>query len=345
LAIYHASMKPVSRSSGRSAVASAAYRAGERLTNERDGITHDFSRKQGVEHAEIVLPEGVSADWARDRSTLWNAAEAAENRKDARVAREFEIALPHELSAEQRLELTRDFAQELADRYGAAVDFAIHQPHDASDVRNHHAHLLMTTRKVEAEGLGDKTYIEWKNVRLLGEGLPTTQMQLRDIRQSWEHVANEHLARAGLDIRIDHRSHMERGLEIAPTEHMGVHASQMERRGLDVSRARLDEDAAKRNADLIREKPEQVLTLITGEKSVFDRHDVARALHRYINDDVQEFQSAFAKVSAELRGIEFDPDRQPLNDLYPIARRVLRRDRGESRPGNLQAVSCLSRNS
>ena len=89
---------------------------------------------------------------------------------------------------------------------------------------------------------------------------------------------------AGLDIRIDHRSHMERGLEIAPTEHMGVHATQMERRGLDVSRARLDEDAA-RNAELIREKPEQVLTLITGEKSVFDRRDVARALHRYINDD------------------------------------------------------------
>src|SRR5690606_11515076 len=157
-------MKPVSRASGRSAVASAAYRSGEKLTNERDGITHDFSRKQGVEHAEIVLPEGVNADWARDRSALWNAAEAAESRKDARVAREFEIALPHELSAEQRLELTREFAQDLADRYGAAVDFAIRQPHDASDIRNHHAHLLMTTRRVEAKGLGDKTYIEWKNV-------------------------------------------------------------------------------------------------------------------------------------------------------------------------------------
>ena len=321
MAIYHASMKPVSRSSGRSAVASAAYRAGERLTNERDGITHDFSRKQGVEHAEIVLPEGVEADWARDRSTLWNAAEAAENRKDARVAREIEIALPHELSAEQRLELTRDFAQELADRYGAAVDFAIHQPHDASDVRNHHAHLLMTTRKVEAEGLGDKTYIEWKNMRLLGEGLPTTQMQLRDIRQSWETIANEHLARAGLDIRIDHRSHMERGLEIAPTEHMGVHASQMERRGLDVSRARLDEDAARRNADLIREKPEQVLTLITGEKSVFDRHDVARALHRYINDDVQEFRSAFAKVMASPALVELQPERaDPATGEIELAR-------------------------
>jgi len=309
LAIYHLSMKPVSRASGRSAVASMAYRAGEKLTNERDGITHDYTAKQGVEHAEIVLPEGVNADWARDRSDLWNAAEFAEKRKDARVAREFEIALPHELSAEQRLEATREFAQDLANRYGAAVDFAIHAPHDASDVRNHHAHVMMTTRQVAESGLGEKTYIERENKWLLSNGLPTTDMQLRDIRQRWEGIANERLAMAGLDIRIDHRSHMERGLEIAPTEHMGVHATQMERRGLDVSRSRLDEDAAWRNAELIREKPEQVLTLITGEKSVFDRRDVVRALHRYINDDVQEFQSAFAKVMASPALVELQAER------------------------------------
>ncbi|MBB4653386.1 Ti-type conjugative transfer relaxase TraA [Aminobacter niigataensis] len=309
MAIYHLSMKPVSRASGRSAVASMAYRAGEKLTNERDGITHDYTAKQGVEHAEIVLPQGVNADWARDRSTLWNAAEFAEKRKDARVAREFEIALPHELSAEQRLEAAREMAQELADRYGAAVDFAIHAPHEASDVRNHHAHILMTTRQVTEDGLGDKTYLERENKWLLAHDLPTTDMQLRDLRQRWEGIANERLAMAGLDIRIDHRSHMERGLEIAPTDHMGVHATQMERRGLDVSRLRLDEDAARRNAELIREKPEQVLTLITGEKSVFDRHDVARALHRYINDDPQEFRNAFAAVMASPALVELQPER------------------------------------
>lgn len=309
MAIYHLSMKPVSRANGRSAVASMAYRAGEKLTNERDGITHDYTAKQGVEHAEIVLPEGVNADWARDRSDLWNAAEFAEKRKDARVAREFEVALPHELSAEQRLEAAREMAQELADRYGGAIDFAIHAPHEASDVRNHHAHILMTTRQVTEDGLGDKTYLERENKWLLAHDLPTTDMQLRDLRQRWEGIANERLAMAGLDIRIDHRSHMERGLEIAPTEHMGVHATQMERRGLDVSRARLDEDAARRNAELIREKPEQVLTLITGEKSVFDRHDVARALHRYINDDPQEFQSAFAKVMASPALVELQAER------------------------------------
>ncbi|WP_198155529.1 MobQ family relaxase, partial [Candidatus Burkholderia verschuerenii] len=308
MAIYHFSMKPISRAKGRSAVAAMAYRAAEKLTNERDGITHDYTAKQGVDHAEIVLPEGVNAEWARDRSTLWNAAEFAEKRKDARVAREFEVALPHELSAEQRLEATRAIAQELANRYGAAVDFAIHAPHDASDVRNHHAHVMMTTRQVGEDGLGDKTYLERENKWLLANDLPTTDMQLRDLRQRWEGIANERLAMAGLDLRIDHRSHMERGLEIAPTEHMGVHATQMERRGMDVSRTRLDEDAARRNAELIREKPEQVLTIITGEKSVFDRRDVAKALHRYINDDRQEFQSAFAKVMASPALVELQAE-------------------------------------
>ena len=321
MAIYHFSMKPVSRASGRSAIASMAYRAGEKLTNARDGITHDFTARRGVEHVEIVLPEGVNADWARDRSDLWNAAEFAEKRKDARVAREFEIALPHELLAEQRLEATRALAQDLADRYGAAVDFAIHAPHETGDVRNHHAHVMMTTRQVTKDGLGDKTLLERENKWLLANGLPTTDMQLRDLRQRWEGIANERLAMGGLDLRIDHRSHMERGLEIAPTEHMGVHATQMERRGLDVSRARLDEDAARRNAELIREKPEQVLSLLTGEKSVFDRRDVARALHRYLNDDVQEFQSAFAKVMASSALVELQPDRtDPVTGEIGLAR-------------------------
>ncbi|WP_208250705.1 Ti-type conjugative transfer relaxase TraA [Rhizobium sp. T1473] len=290
-------------------MASAAYRCAVRLTNERDGLVHDFTRKEGVEHTEIVLPVGVSADWALDRSTLWNAAEFAENRKDARVAREFEIALPHELSAEGRIAAARTFAQDLADRYGAAVDFAIHAPHEQGDIRNYHAHVMMTTRQVEESSLGEKTYLEHKNAQLLSNGLPTTDMQLRDIRQSWESIANSQLQREGLDIRIDHRSHAERGLELSPTEHMGVHASQMQRKGMAVERARLDGEAAQRNAELIREKPEQVLSIITQEKSVFDRRDIARALHRYINDDAQAFQNAFAAVMASPALVELQPER------------------------------------
>ena len=308
MAIYHLSMKPVSRSGGRSAVAAIAYRSASRIENQRDGLTHDFTHKQGVAHAEIVLPNGVVAEWAKDRSALWNAAEGAETRKDARVAREFEIALPHELDAGQRLALTRAFAQGLADRYGAAVDFAVHTPHPDSDVRNHHAHVMMTTRTIGPDGLGGKTDLELANKELLPRNLPTSQMQLRDLRQFFEHLANEHLALAGLDIRIDHRSHQERGLEIEPTGHIGVHATQIDRQGGEVSRTRLDLDAALRNADLIREKPEQLLTVITEEKSVFDRHDIARALHRYINDDVQAFQNAFASVMASPALVELRPD-------------------------------------
>jgi Ti-type conjugative transfer relaxase TraA len=299
MAIYHLSMKPMSRSSGRSAVAAIAYRAAEKLTNERDGIEHDFTRRQGVEHAEIVLPEGIAAgaDWARERAALWNAAERAEARKDARVAREIEVALPHELTAAQRLELTREFSQSLADRYGVAVDFAIHSPHGHTDIRNHHAHIMLTTRKVGEWGLGEKSELELENKKLAALGLPTTHDQLRDMRIAWEQRSNTHLARAGLDLRIDHRSHQERGLELEPTQHMGVHATQMERRHKLVSRVRIDEDAARRNAAIIREKPEQVLTLITNEKSVFDRQDVARALHRYIGE-AEPFQNALAQVMA-----------------------------------------------
>lgn len=309
MAIYHLSTKPVSRSSGRSAVASAAYRCAVLLVNQRDGLVHDFTRKDGVEHNEIVLPQGVSADWALDRSTLWNAAEFAEKRKDARVAREFEIALPHELSAEGRLKAARAFAQDLANRYGAAVDFAIHSPSEHGDIRNYHAHVLMTTRQVGKAGLGEKTYLEHKNARLLANGMATTDMQLRDIRQSWEAIANRQLQREGLDVRIDHRSHAERGLELSPTEHMGVHASQMRQQGMAVERGRLDDEAARQNAELIRQKPEQVLTLISHEKSVFDRHDIAKTLHRYINDDAQTFQNAFAAVLASPALVELQPER------------------------------------
>lgn len=309
MAIYHLSMKPISRASGRSAVAAIAYRVAEKLTNERDGLTHDFTRRSGVEHAEIVLPEGANTEWALDRAALWNAAEAAEKRKDARVAREIEVALPHELTAEQRLDLTRDFAQGLVDRYGVAVDFAIHAPHRDSSVLNHHAHIMMTTRKIEPVGLGEKSELELENKRLEALGLPNTHQQVRDLRIAWEQRANVHLAQAGLEVRIDHRSHQERGLEIEPTQHMGVHATQMERRGNEVSRTRLDEEAAKRNAALILEKPEQVLTLITNEKSVFDRRDVARVLHRYIGG-VEEFQNALAQVMASPALVELQAERR-----------------------------------
>ncbi len=297
MAIYHCSVKPVGRSAGKSAVAAIAYRTASKILNQRDGITHDFTAKTGVVHTEIILPDGIDAPWALDRSGLWNAAEFAERRCDARVAREFEVALPHELTDSEQLSLTRTFAIDLANRFGAAVDFAIHVPQGKSDGRNIHAHVVMTTRVITADGLGEKTLIERENAWLAGRGLPSAQMQVKQVRQAFAGLVNRHLLRAGLDRRVDHRSHLSRRLAIEPTGHMGVHAAQMKERGVDVSRCRIDDDAARRNAELIRRRPEQVLALITSGQSVFTRHDIAGTLGRYITG-TDAFHAALAAVMA-----------------------------------------------
>ena len=143
MAIYHCSTKTVNRSSGRTAVASSAYRAGEKLKDERTGLTHDFTRKDGVAHSEIIS----NLDIEIDRSELWNLAEKTENRKDARTAREWVIALPDELDADQRKDLAKDFARSLVDRYDVIADLAIHEPSKGGNDKNHHAHIMLTTRK------------------------------------------------------------------------------------------------------------------------------------------------------------------------------------------------------
>lgn len=232
MAIYHLSVKLVTRGAGRSATAAVAYRAATRVPDERTGLVFDYSRKRGVEHTEILLPVRVAeaADWARDRTRLWNTAEAAENRKDARVAREYEVALPHELNAQQRRELVHCFARELAERHGCAVDVAIHAPHRAGDARNHHAHLLATTRAVTECGLGAKTDIELKDADRTKRGLCSGKRELVAIRERWAALVNEHLAERGHDARVDHRSLATQGAEREPTFHKGPAVTAIERR-------------------------------------------------------------------------------------------------------------------
>lgn len=306
MAIFHCSVKPISRSTGRSAPAAAAYRAGVELVNDRDGVVHDYSKRRGVDHAEIVLPSNRSHDWAKDRSKLWNASEASEARKDARVAREIVIALPHELNAQQRLDLTRDYAQSLADRYGVAVDFAIHQPSANGDERNVHAHLMMTTRQIEKDGLGSKSQFELSDKDLRAQELPTGRQQVIEARRLWEERANEYLREAGLEVRIDHRSHHERGLEIEPTQHMGHSATAMQRNGQEIDKQRISDEAAQRNAERILEKPETVFEVITSQQSVFDHRDIARAVHRYVPEE--RFQEIYAKVMASPELVMLAPE-------------------------------------
>jgi len=222
LAIYHLSVKSISRSVGRSVVAAAAYRAGQELTDERQGLTHDYTRKQGVEDAFIVVPDG--ADWAQDRNALWNAAEAAEKRKDAKTGREYELALPVELDAGARAALARDFACELVARYGVVADVAIHEPGREGDNRNHHAHILTTTRTAGKDGLGAKT-------RVL-DVASTASVEIEHMRGVWARQVNMALERHHIEQRVDHRSFERQGKEQEPTLHMGVAATALERQAV-----------------------------------------------------------------------------------------------------------------
>jgi hypothetical protein len=232
MAIYHASTKPIARSAGRSAVAAAAYRAGVELVDARTGLVHDYTRKGGVEHTEILTPDGLGAE----RNGLWDAAELAEKRKDARTAREWIVALPSELTAGQRTDLARDFGQCLVERYGVAVDFAIHAPDREGDHRNHHAHLLTTTRQVSRgpDGglvLGAKAHIELSDKARRENGLGAAADEVKAVRELWERTANAALERAGVDARIDARSLQAQGIDREASQHLGPVASEMERRG------------------------------------------------------------------------------------------------------------------
>lgn len=221
MASYHLSVKSVSRATGRSAPAAAAYRTATRIENERDGLVHDYTRRGGVEDAFLVLPEGAA--WAEDRSALWNAVEAAEKRKDAKVAREYELALPHELDPAQRRALARGFGQAVVDRFGVAADIAIHAPHPEGDQRNWHAHVLTTTRVVSAEGLGTKT-------REL-DVLQTSGPAVEALRELWAVQVNRALERAWVTERVDHRSLERQGQgHLASAQHLGPAVSGMERR-------------------------------------------------------------------------------------------------------------------
>jgi MobA/MobL family len=235
VAIYHLSVKPISRGVGRSATAAAAYRSGELVHDLSTDEVFDYTRKRGVEHSEIVLPtEAARQDinWARDREALWNAAEIAEKRKDARVAREYEVALPHELTNSQRADLVRAFAGELANRYGVAVDFSIHAPHREGDERNTHAHIMTTTRRVLATGLGEKASIEWSDTDRAKKGLEPSKVEVKAIRERWAMLTNEHLKERGIEARVDHRSLEAQGIDRVPTSHLGPAVSGMERRGI-----------------------------------------------------------------------------------------------------------------
>jgi ATP-dependent exoDNAse (exonuclease V) alpha subunit len=218
MAIYRLSAAVLKRSAGRSATASAAYRAAERIADERTGLSFDYRRRRGVLHAEIIAPAGTP-EWMNNRAQLWNAVEAAEKRKDAQLAREIVLALPFELTDAQRVGLVREFARAEFVGEGMIADIAIHAPDRKGDDRNHHAHLLLTMRELAGDGFGKKVR-DWNDTD-----------RLEAWRAHWADTVNRHLERAGHASRVDHRSLADRGIDREPEPKQGPIATEMERAG------------------------------------------------------------------------------------------------------------------
>lgn len=252
-------IKPVGRSSGRTATAAAAYRAGERIRDERTGALYNHSKRDDVLHKEIFLPSRYDVsdarmEWARDRATLWNTAEKTEQRSNSRVAREYQVALPAELSAEQRRDLARNFSRAIADRYNVAVDLAIHAPRPDGDPRNFHAHLLATTREVTPEGLGPHTGLDMTGEARSERGLPPSREEFRALRARWAELTNDALREANVEARIDHRGLKEQGVDRVPL-HLPRAAIAAERRGQRSEVAeRIRERHRQRSAELREQK-------------------------------------------------------------------------------------------
>ncbi|MES2899047.1 MAG: MobA/MobL family protein [Pseudomonadota bacterium] len=225
MAIYHLSMQAIGRAGGRSATGAAAYRAAEYILDERTGIEHDYTRKQGVEHTELILPGGATLD----RGLFWNQVELHHKRGDAVLVREVEVALPSELDANARKTLAVGYARELAERYQVAADVAIHAPSRKGDERNHHAHIMLSACAVAPDGTLGKKAVALDPIHCQRHRLPNVAERER---ARWAELANTELEKAGLSAsRIDHRSLAEQGIERPPGRHLGPAVSGMVRNG------------------------------------------------------------------------------------------------------------------
>ncbi|WP_064713600.1 Ti-type conjugative transfer relaxase TraA [Rhizobium bangladeshense] len=314
MAIAHFSASIVSRGSGRSVVLSAAYRHCAKMEYEREARTIDYTRKQGLLHEEFILPAGASK-WVRsliaDRSVagaseaFWNKVEAFEKRADAQLARDLTIALPLELSAEQNIALMRDFVEKHVLAKGMVADWVFHD-----DPGNPHIHLMTTLRPLSEDGFGSKKVavvgedgkpVRTKTGKIHYELWAGSTEDFNVLRDGWFELLNHHLALGGVDLRIDGRSYEKQGIDLAPTIHLGVGARAIERRAEsqgvrpELERIELNEQRRSENARRIIRDPAIVLDLIMREKSVFDERDVAKVLHRYV-DDPTVFQQLMLKI-------------------------------------------------
>lgn len=297
MAIYFSRLSVISRARGHSAVAAAAYRAGARMTDERTGLTHDFRKKAGVLACEVIAPRGIT--WAVDASTLWNAAERAEKRSNARVARELIVALPAELSTDQQCRLARTIAADLVDSYGLVVMLAVHAPDKSADVRNVHVHLLMTTRVATEGGLGAK-------VRCLDDR-QTGPVEAERMRTAIAQRINTALQENGHSLTVDPRrlavqaeAAAARGdieavakLTRAPTRHVGRAGTAARRRGESSALVDRNQEIHKINAEVCKRGRGRAIVLRadiaaqvalhrSGKRSVITRGNLRSGSQKYL---------------------------------------------------------------
>lgn len=282
MAIYHFSAKVISRANGSSAVASAAYRAAERLHDDRLGRDHDFSNKAGVVHSEIMLPEGAP-ERLNDRTTLWNEVEAGEKRKDAQLAREVEFSIPREMNQQQGVQLARDFVEKQFVERGMVADMNVHWDTGKDGQPKPHAHVMLSMREVGPEGFGQKVR-EWNSNALLQEW-----------RVAWADHVNERLAELDIDARIDHRTLAAQGIDLEPQHKIGPAASRMPEQGLKAERVEDHARIARENGEKIIANPQIALDAITRQQATFTRRDLAQFAFRH-SDGKDQFDQVMSAV-------------------------------------------------
>ena len=329
MADYHLNMgKPIQRSQGRSVVAAAAYRAGVCLIDERTGETHDYTRKQGVLHSEIVLPDHAP-QIGMEREAFWNSVEKNETRKNSQVGREIIASLPHELSEETRQEIALTFARHLTEQYGLGVEVSLHKPNRQGDARNFHAHFLMTTRRADPQsetGWGEKAReLDGISERQAGrEG-----DQITNLRKHFADLCNRELERfdirdeRGALVQMDHRSFEAQGIDREPMIKEGVAANGLERRGEPSDRAAENDNIRERNAE--REELNQQIRETEGELAGL----ISDARRTPLYDQLQwrfrgvpEMAALFAadaaaeRDQAQGRGAEIETDAAPQRSAH-----------------------------
>jgi Ti-type conjugative transfer relaxase TraA len=284
MAIYHFSVKVISRATGASAVASAAYRSASRLHDERLDRDHDFTNKSGVVHSEVLLPDGAP-EYLADRATLWNAVEAGEKRKDAQLSREVEFAIPREMDQTQGIELARDFVQrEMVDR-GMVADLNVHWDIGPDGMAKPHAHVMLSMREVGEDGFGAKVR-DWNRTELVEHW-----------REAWADHVNERLARLDIDARIDHRRLDAQGIDLEPQNKIGPAAGRRADEGLEADRLDEHHEIARANGERIIADPRIALDAITKQQATFTRRDLAMFIHRH-SDGKEQFDRAMSAVQA-----------------------------------------------